>query len=150
MKKFLAIVLTLIMVFTAISVISASAVETPAITYTDHLDTNNDKGYDYDVTNASIAWVKQANGVLVWVPADDTRSDDAIIAQAKATDNSLKHVNECAVLRGLGTAKTPNRNGSQTTVTVTEFSEESAPLRLPTGTALRPPLLSPISADRSS
>ena len=46
MKKFLAIVLTLIMVFTAISVISASAVETPAITYTDHLDANKDKGYD--------------------------------------------------------------------------------------------------------
>jgi len=124
MKKFLAIVLTLIMVFTAISVISASAVETPAITYTDHLDTNKDKGYDYDVTNASIAWVKQANGVLVWVPADDTRSDDAIIAQAKATDNSLNHVNECAVLRGLGTAETPNRNGAQTTITVTDFGRQ--------------------------
>ena len=125
MKKLLAIVLTLIMVFTAISVISASAVETPAITYTDHLDNNKETGYDYDVTNATIAWVKQANGALVWVAADDTRSDEAIIAEANATDSSLAHVNDFAVLRGIGTAETPNQNGDQTTVTVTDFGRQT-------------------------
>ena len=41
------------------------------------------------MTDAEIAWVKQATGVLIWAPADDARSDDEIIAQAKEADASL-------------------------------------------------------------
>ena len=116
MKRIMVLVLALIMVLAALPVVGAYAEERPQITYTDHLMNNHDVGYAYDVTNASIAWVKQANGTLVWVTANDTRSDNEIIAQAKAADPSLKDEN--AVLKGFGTAQTPNGNGSKATVTV--------------------------------
>ena len=116
MKKALVLVLALIMVFAALPVVGAYADEVPAIEYSEHYTINSDTGYDYDITGASIAWVKQANGTLVWVPADDARSDAEIIAQAQAADNSLKDEN--AVLKGFGPAQTPNSNGSQATVTV--------------------------------
>lgn len=123
MKRIMVLVLALIMVFSALPVIGAYADETPEIIYTDHLTNNSDVGYDYDVTYASIAWVKQANGTLIWVPADDNRGDDEIIAQAKAVDASIKDEN--AVLKGLGTAETPNGNGSKATVTVSVIDGET-------------------------
>ncbi|WP_407386090.1 hypothetical protein [Ruminococcus sp.] len=117
MKKLFAMVLALVMVFSAVPVLGAYA-EEAAITYSDHLMNNSDTGYTYDITNASIAWVKQANGTLVWVPAGDNRSDDEIIAQAKAADPSLKDEN--AVLKGFGEAQTPNGNGAKATVIVAQ------------------------------
>ena len=116
MKKTLVFVLALIMVLAALPVVGASADEAPAINYSEHFTLNSDTGYDYDITGSSIAWVKQANGTLIWVAEDDARSDAEIIDQAKEADASLKDEN--AVLRGFGTAKTPNGNGSQATVTV--------------------------------
>ena len=116
MKKALVFVLALIMVLAALPVAGASADEVPAINYSEHFTLNSDTGYDYDITGSSIAWVKQANGTLIWVAEDDARSDAEIIDQAKKADPSLKDEN--AVLRGFGTAKTPNSNGSQATVTV--------------------------------
>ena len=116
MKKTLVFVLALIMVLAALPVVGASADEAPAINYSEHFTLNSDTGYDYDITGSSIAWVKQANGTLIWVAEDDARSDAEIIDQAKKADPSLKDEN--AVLRGFGTAKTPNSNGSQATVTV--------------------------------
>lgn len=116
MKKALVFVLALIMVLAALPVAGASADEVPAINYSEHFTLNSDTGYDYDITGSSIAWVKQANGTLIWVAEDDARSDAEIIDQAKKADPSLKDEN--AVLRGFGTAKTPNGNGSQATVTV--------------------------------
>ena len=119
MKRALAIVLAVMMIFAALTTVTAFAEETAEISYTEHLTNNSDVGYDYDVTNASIAWVKQANGALIWVVADDTRSDDEIIAQAKAADASLANsVSDFAVLKGLGTAETPNGHGSKAEVTV--------------------------------
>ena len=119
MKKALVLVLALIMAFAALPVVGAYADEVPAIEYSEHFTINDDTGYDYDITGASIAWVKQANGTLVWVPADDARSDAEIIAQAQAADNSLKK-DENAVLKGFGSAQTPNKNGAQAIVTVFE------------------------------
>lgn len=126
MKKALVFVLALMMVFTAIPAVAVSAAETPEITYTEHLTNNSDVGYDYDVTGASIAWVKQANGALIWVAANDTRSDDEIIAQAKAADASLKNaVRSFAVLKGTGFAETPNTNGSVAEVNVSVIDGET-------------------------
>lgn len=119
MKKALAFILAAMMVAAAIPAVSATTEEAAEISYTDHLIENNDVGYDYDITGASIAWVKQANGALIWVAADDNRTDDEIIAQAKAADGSLAgSVSEFAILKGLGTAETPNKNGSNAAVTV--------------------------------
>ena len=119
MKKALVFALAAIMIFTAIPAAAAYAVGTPEISYTEHLTNNSDTGYDYDITGASIAWVKQAKGALIWVDANDTRDDDAIIAQGKEADPSLANaVSEFAVLKGLGTAETPNNNGSKAVVTV--------------------------------
>lgn len=120
MKRIMVLVLALIIVFAALPVVGAYADE---VTYTDHLTNNSDVGYDYDITNASIAWVKQANGTLIWVAEDDTRSDDEIIALVKAADSSVKYEN--AVLRGFGTAETPNGNGSKAIVTVSVINGET-------------------------
>lgn len=118
MKKVLVLVLAIVMVFAALPVVGAYADELPEITYSEHLTENHDAGYNYDITGASIAWVKQSNGTLIWVAADDARSDSEIIAQVKAADASVK--NENAVLRGYGSAQVPNENGSKATVTVAE------------------------------
>lgn len=123
MKRIMVLVLALIMVFSALPVIGSYADEAPEITYSEHLTNKSDIGFDYDVTYASIAWVEQANGTLIWVPESDTRSDAEIIAQAKAADPSIKDEN--AVLKGLGTALTPNSNGSQATITVSVINGET-------------------------
>lgn len=120
MKKALVFVLAAIMVISALPAAAVYADEIPAISYTDHLTNNSNVGYDYDITDASIAWVKQANGALIWVTDDDNRGNDEIIAQAKAADPSLNNaVSDFAVLKGLGTASTPNSHGSQAVITVT-------------------------------
>lgn len=119
MKKIITTVLAIVMICTAFTGFSAFA-EAAELTYTDHLTNNNGEGYDYDITTADIAWVKQANGVLIWVKADDARTDEEIIAAAKAIDNSLNHCT-FAILRGAGLAQTPNENGSQAYVNVLEF-----------------------------
>ena len=119
MKKALVIVLALIMVLSALPVTAVYAEEASEITYSEHLTNNSDVGYTYDISDASIAWVKQSTGALIWVAADDTRSEDEIIAQGKKADPSLDHsVNHFAVLRGTGTAETPNTNGSKAVITV--------------------------------
>lgn len=126
MKKALALVLALIMVFAAVPTLAVCAAETAEITYTEHQTINSDVGYDYDVTNASIAWVKQANGAIVWVVADDTRSDEEIIAQAKGADPSLANsVSEFVVLKGTGFAETPNSHGSKAEVNVSVIDDET-------------------------
>lgn len=107
-KKVISVMLTFLFLFLACQV--------PVFAYTDHLTNNNSVGYSYNISDANIAWVKQANGTLIWVTETDTRSDDEIIAQVKNLDASIKEEN--AVLRGLGTALTPNKNGSQATITV--------------------------------
>ena len=122
MKKILVLVLALAMVFAALPVLSASAEETNPITYSDHMTNNSDVGYDYDITNASIAWVKQGSGALIWVAADDARNENEIIAQAKSADPSLNNLSEFAVLKGTGTAETPNTKGSPAEITVSVFS----------------------------
>ena len=126
MKKALVFVLAAIMVFTVLSATVVYAGETAEITYSDHLTENSDTGYDYDITGASIAWVKQAKGALIWVPGDDSRSDDEIIAQAKDADSSLTSgTDSFAVFRGLGYAQTPNETGSKADVTVSDYDGET-------------------------
>ena len=72
-----------------------------------------------DITDAALAWVKQATGALIWAPENDDRTDDEIIAQAKGADSSLTNgTNTFAVMKGFGSASTPNTNGSKATVTV--------------------------------
>lgn len=98
---------------------SVSAVETANDTsgYSEHLTGET----AYDISNSNIAWVKQANGALVWVPANDARTDDEVIEQAKSVDNSLTNgASEFAVMRGVGIALTPNTKGTQATITVSE------------------------------
>ena len=127
MKKALIFVLALIMVLSALPVAAVYAEEASEITYSDHLTNNSDVGYTYDITDASIAWVKQSQGALIWVPADDTRSDDDIIAQGKEADPSLDNaVHDFAVLRGEGTAETPNTHGSKAVVTVSAESGKTS------------------------
>ena len=98
---------------------SVSAVETANDTseYSEHLTGET----AYDISNSNIAWVKQANGALVWVPANDARTDDEVIEQAKAVDNSLTNgASEFTVMRGVGIALTPNTKGTQATITVSK------------------------------
>ena len=123
MRKIITFFLAFVMMCTVFSGISAFA-EEAEFTYSDHLDYNNDVGYDYDISTATIAWVAQSNGALVWVKADDTRSDDEVIAAAKEIDNSL---DSCvfSVLRGVGFAETPNTNGSQAMVNVIVVEDET-------------------------
>ena len=122
MKKFLSVLLTVVFIMSAFAVtVNVAAVESKAsdITYSDHLTYNSKTGYDYDITDSTIAWVKQATGALIWVTADDTRSENEIIAQAKNADPSLANATKSFdVLKGEGTGKTPNMNGSQATITV--------------------------------
>lgn len=125
-KKAISFVIAALMACSAVPAVAAAETETKTIAtetkqtiagYSDHLTGET----AYDITGSSIAWVKQANGALVWVPATDTRSDKAIEAQAKSADPSLTHgTNEFAVMKGISTAKTPNTNGSQAEVTVFE------------------------------
>lgn len=123
MKKLVSVILVFMMVLATVSAlgVNASALdnETSDVVYSDHLTYNSKNGYDYDITDSVIAWVKQAQGALVWVSANDTRSDDEIIAQAKNADSSLANATKVfAVLKGEGTKNTPNTKGSQATITV--------------------------------
>jgi len=136
MKKIVSILFALLMMLGTVTAFGVSAAgidevnsETPDIVYTDHFTYNNEKGYDYDITGSVIAWVKQAKGALIWVPADDTRIVNEVIAQAKNADPSLANATEqFAVLRGEGTLKTPNTNGSQATITV--YTNETGKLTM--------------------
>ena len=127
MKKTLVFVLALIMVLAALPVVGASADEVekeaerayyPAAEMVEKVKV---KFTTRDITDAEIAWVKQATGALIWAPADDARSDDEIIARAKEADASLTNgTGSFAVVRGYVVAKTPNTNGSQADVSVEE------------------------------
>ena len=115
MKKTIMFILALVMIVTSIPALVSA--EDAAATYSDHLT----DGSAYDLTGSNSAWVKQATGVLIWVVADDARDDDEIIAQAKNADPSLANaVSAFAVLKGIGSAETPNANGSKALVTVSE------------------------------
>lgn len=131
-KKAISFVIAALMACSAVPAVAAAETETKTIAtetkqtiaekkaltvYSDHLTGET----AYDITGSSIAWVKQGNGALVWVPATDSRSDEAIVAQAKSADSSLTGgTSEFAVMKGIGTAKTPNTHGSQAEVTVSE------------------------------
>ena len=124
MKRMLVMILAVIMVFAALPVVGAYAAE-PELAEkaipAEMLAKEKIEITTRDITNASIAWVKQATGALIWAPADDTRSDDEIIAQAKAADSSLTGgTNIFSVMKGFGTAATPNTNGSKATVNVAQ------------------------------
>ncbi len=62
MKKLVSAILVLMMVVATIPALDVSASN---IVYSDHLTYNNKNGYDYDITDSVIAWVKQAKGALV-------------------------------------------------------------------------------------
>jgi hypothetical protein len=121
MKRMLVMLLAIIMVFSAIPAVGAYAAEAEVAEKAAPEMMAKEKVLvtTRDITNASIAWVKQATGALIWAPADDTRSDDEIIAQAKAVDSSLTGGTDIfAVMKGFGTAATPNTNGSKASVNV--------------------------------
>ena len=135
MKKALVFVLALIMVLAVLPVVGASADEVekeaerayyPAevaerVYPAEMLEKEKVKFTTRDVTDAEIAWVKQATGVLIWAPADDARSNDEIIAQAKEADASLTNgTKSYAVMKGLVSGLTPNANGDQADVSVDE------------------------------
>ena len=136
MKKALVFVLALIMVLAALPVVGASADEVekeaeranyPAAEMVEReypaemIEKAKVEFTTRDVTDAEIAWVKQATGALIWAPADDARSDDEIIARAKEADPSLTNgTSSFAVIRGYASAMTPNTNGSQADVSVEE------------------------------
>ena len=135
MKKALVFVLALIMVLAALPVVGASADEVekeaerayyPAEVAereypAEMIEKVKVKFTTRDVTDAEIAWVKQATGVLIWAPADDARSNDEIIAQAKEADASLTNgTKSYAVMKGLVSGLTPNANGDQADVSVDE------------------------------
>ena len=120
MKKIISLFIAVALVVCFMSFpTSVSAVETANDTseYSEHLTGET----AYDISNSNIAWVKQASGALVWVPANDARTDDEVIEQAKAVDNSLTNgASKFAVMRGVGIALTPNTKGAQATITVSE------------------------------
>ena len=122
MKRMLVMFLAIIMVFSAIPAVGAYAAEAEVAEKAapeQMMAKEKVLVTTRDITNASIAWVKQATGALIWAPADDTRSDDEIIAQAKAADSSLTGGTDIfAVMKGFGTAATPNTNGSKASVNV--------------------------------
>ena len=135
MKKALVFVFALIMVLAALPVVGASADEVekeaerayyPAEVAereypAEMIEKVKVKFTTRDVTDAEIAWVKQATGVLIWAPADDARSNDEIIAQAKEADASLTNgTKSYAVMKGLVSGLTPNANGDQADVSVDE------------------------------
>lgn len=127
MKKIMASVLAIFMAFSAFPVMSAYAADAEVaeekisekVIPEEFIAKDKIEITTRDITDAEIAWVKQATGALIWAAADDTRSDDEIIAQAKSIDSSLTGGTDVfAVMRGFGTASTPNTNGSKATVTV--------------------------------
>ena len=125
MKRIMVLVLALIMVFAALPVVGAYAAEAEQKEMVEKAIPEELIAMDKiaittrDVTNAEIAWVKQATGALVWAPDGDDRSDDEIIARAKSVDSSLTGGTDVfAVLRGFDYALTPNTHGSQAKVTV--------------------------------
>ncbi len=124
MKRMLVMILAIIMVFAALPVVGAYAGEVEEAKKAIPAEMLAKKKIEIttrDITNASIAWVKQATGALIWAPADDTRSDDEIIAQAKAADSSLTGGTKIfSVMKGFGIAATPNTNGSKATVNVAQ------------------------------
>lgn len=122
MNKIIVSVLAIIITISTFSVVNISAAETDAAekAMSEELIAKDKVAITTrDITDAEIAWVKQATGALIWAAADDARSDDEIIAQAKRSDGSLTGgTNTFAVMRGFGTALTPNTNGSKATITV--------------------------------
>ena len=122
MKRMLVMLLAIIMILSAIPAVGAYAAEAEVAEKAapeQMMAKEKVLVTTRDITNASIAWVKQATGALIWAPADDTRSDDEIIAQAKAADSSLTGGTDIfAVMKGFGTAATPNTNGSKASVNV--------------------------------
>ena len=137
MKKALVLVLALIMVFAALPVVGASAYEVeqeaekaervyPAeaiekVIPAELVEKAKIAFTTRDITDAEIAWVKQAPGALIWAPADDARTNDEIIARAKDADPSLTNgTSTFAVMKGYVSALTPNANGSQADVSVDE------------------------------
>ena len=126
MKKVLALTLAIVMILAVLPVVGASAAEVEAekarpeemerIEWAEKLLFTT-----RDITNAQVAWVKQATGVLIWVPAIDDRAEDEIIAQAQAADSSLINgTRYFEVMRGYVAGLTPNENGSQADVAVDE------------------------------
>ncbi len=124
MKRMLVMILAVIMIFAALPVVGAYAAEPELAEKAIPAEMLAKKKIEIttrDITNASIAWVKQATGALIWAPADDTRSDDEIIAQAKAADRSLTGGTKIfSVMKGFGIAATPNKKGSKATVNVAQ------------------------------
>ncbi len=117
MKKFVSLFLALTMFVAVFATLGLTVGATSEIQYSDHMQ----GATRYEITDSSIAWVKQATGALIWVYGDDTRTKAEIVAQAKNADPSLKNAcNAFEVLRGVGIKYTPNANGSKTKVTVAE------------------------------
>ena len=115
MKKIIAIMLVVASIF--VLGVTAYAEEKSYIEYSEHLQGD----FQYDLTGCSIAWVKQAKGALIWTSADDIRTEEEIISQAKNADPSLANaVTTFTVLRGDGKKNTPNTNGSRAVITVSE------------------------------
>ena len=117
MKKLVSLFLVLTMFVAVFATLGFTVGATSEIQYSDHMQ----GATRYEITDSSIAWVKQATGALIWVYGDDTRTKAEIVAQAKNADHSLK--NACKafeVLRGVGIKYTTNANGSKTKVTVAE------------------------------
>ncbi len=115
MKKVVSIVLALAAVVALLAGMSVVTYADSDIEYSEHMQGAS----EYDLTGSVIFWVKQATGALVWVPADDARSDDEIIDQAKNADPSLANATKkFEVLKGEGIKYTPNTNGSKAKVTV--------------------------------
>ena len=111
-KKFLALFLAVVMAMSlAIPAMAAKKVKggkdqpaaVPAVTvdkieHTDK-DGNPDPRLPLIENGAAIhtgkyeaIYIKQANDIVIWVKADDTRSEAEIIAQAQASDKSLNKV----------------------------------------------------------
>lgn len=122
MNKIIVSVLAIIITISTFSVVNISAAETDAAekAMSEELIAKDKVAITTrDITDAEIAWVKQATGALIWAAADDTRSDDEIIKQARDADSSLTGGTDVfAVMRGFGTALTPNANGSKAAITV--------------------------------
>lgn len=63
-----------------------------------------ESGKEIDTAGYPAIYIKQANDIAIIVPADDTRSDAVIIAEAAASDNSLNKQDKgtTTVIRGDG------------------------------------------------
>lgn len=121
MKKLVSLTLALVMIVAVFATMGLGVTAASNVQYSDHMQ----GAKSYDITNSSIAWVKQSTGALIWVYADDARSESEIIAQAKNADPSLANACDAfAVLKGEGVKYTPNKKGSQAKVTVAVSGEK--------------------------